>query len=710
LNPKYSLLVKEEIEKLLEIGFIYPVPYSEWVSPIVIVPKKNGKIRICQDFRKLNNATKKDYFPLPFTDTILDAVAGQECYSFLDGFSGYNQIRIALEDQLKTTFTTAWGTFASLVMLFGLCNAPATFQRVMMVAFLPYLHKFIEIFLDGFCVFGKTEDHAEQLAKCFAQCEKYGISLNAAKCQFVVPFGRLLGHIVGKDGIAVDPDKVSLIVNFPRPTTVKQVHSYLGLCSYYRRAIKSFAEIASLLTKLLKKLEVGASPVWGQDCEVAFITLKEKLSTAPVLIPPNWDKPFHVYVDASNVALGCVLSQKDDKNFDHPIYFASRQLIAAEKNYTTTESEALGMIFAVQKFRHYLLGYPFVFYVDHDALKYLINKPDLSGRLARWVLLLQEFTFTIVVRPGKSHGNADHISRLEPLLQSQLEPLNDQLPDAALFEVDVIQTEYADILTFLQTNRMPEDYTPAQVKFLLQRSSPHTLIGGTLYKQGKDAVLRRCIFIHEIPMVLEGCHSDPCSGHFARDVTARKALLAGYWWPTMFKDAHQYARRCDPYQRTGKPTPSTAMPLVPLMALAPFEKWRIDFVGPIAPATRYGRKRYILVATNYATKWAEAMACKNNNAKTVARFLYENIISRFGCPKKLISDRGTHFLNETIAELTNKFLIKYRKTSPYHPRANGQTEKTNGILCKILTKTIAGSATDWDDKLWSALWAYRRAY
>jgi hypothetical protein len=316
-------LVKEEIEKLLKIGFIYPVPYSEWVSPIVIVPKKNEKIRICQDFRKLNNATKKDYFPLPFIDAILDVVVGHICYSFLDGFSGYNQIRIALEDQLKTTFTTAWGTFASIIMLFGLCNALATFQRVMMIAFLPFLHKFIEIFLDDFCIFGKLEDHAEQLAKCFEQCEKYGISLNVAKCQFMVPFGRLLGHIVSKDGIAVDPDKISLIEYFPRPATVKQVRSYLGLCSYYRRAIKSFAEIASPLTKLLKKFEVGASPVWGQDCETAFVTLKEKLSTAHVLIPPDWDKTFHVYVDASNVALGCVLSQKDDKKVDHPIYFAN---------------------------------------------------------------------------------------------------------------------------------------------------------------------------------------------------------------------------------------------------------------------------------------------------------------------------------------------------------------------------------------------------
>jgi hypothetical protein len=333
-------------------------------------------------------ATKKDYFPLPFMDAILDAVARHPCYSFLDGFSGYNQVRIALEDQLKTTFTTDWGIFASMVMLFGLCNAPATFQRVITVAFQAFLRKFMEIFLDDFCVYGSKEDHPEYLAKCSAQCAKYGISLNTAKCQFVVPFGKLLGHIVSANGIEVDLDKIALIVNFPRPTTVRGVRSFVGLASYYRRAIRSFAEIVAPLTKLLKKLEVGAHPVWEPTCEEAFISLKEKLSTAPVLVPPNWDLPFHVYVDASNIALGCVLSQKDTRNLDHPIYFASRQLIAAEKNYTTTEREALAMNFAIQKFRHYLLGYPFVFYVDHDALKYLINKPDLSGRLARWVLLL----------------------------------------------------------------------------------------------------------------------------------------------------------------------------------------------------------------------------------------------------------------------------------------------------------------------------------
>ena len=196
---------------------------------------------------------------------------------------------------------------------------------------------------------------------------------------------------------------------------------------------------------------------------------------------------------------------------------------------------------------------------------------------------------------------------------------------------------------------------------------------------------------------------DSCGGHFAGDRTARKALMAGYWWPTMFSDAHQFVRRCDACQRIGRPTGISTMPLVPILAQAPFDKWGIDFVGPIAPASRYGQKCYILVATDYVTKWAEAIATKTDNANIVATFLYENIITQFGCPKELVSDHGIHFINNTIVALTAKYEIKHRKTTPYHPRANDQTEKTNGIFCKILTKTIFGVGIDWDTKLFAAL-------
>ena len=222
-------MVKEEIDKLLECGFIYPVPYSEWVFPIVVVSKKNGKLRICQDFRKLNSAIRKDYFPLPFTDAILDGVAGHECYSFLDGFFGYNQVQIALENRPLTTFTTDWGTFAYNVMPFGLCNALATFQGVMTTAFQGYLQKFIEIFLDDFCVFSTKTEHQNCLSKCFQQCEKFGISINAAKSEFAVRCGRLVGHIISNKGIGVDSDKVAAIQKLEIPEHMTALKGFLGV-------------------------------------------------------------------------------------------------------------------------------------------------------------------------------------------------------------------------------------------------------------------------------------------------------------------------------------------------------------------------------------------------------------------------------------------------------------------------------------------------
>ena len=355
--------------------------------------------------------------------------------------------------------------------------------------------------------------------------------------------------------------------------------------------------ICQPLTQLLKKPPAdGSSPVWTYECTVAFEELKRQLVSTPILVSPCWTKEFHVYVDASNVALGVVLSQKDDKNFDHPIYYASWQLVATERNYSITEREAL-----------------------------------------------------------------------------------DSFPVADLFVVDVISEEYTDLIQYLIHNTYPPYITDKMKTQLVYKSVPYTLIGGVLYKKGCDDVLRRCIFPSEMDTILEpGCHLDSCGGHFASDSTARKALMAGYWWPSMFSDAHQFVRRCDACQRIGRPTSSSAMLLVPILAQALFEKWGIDFVGPIASASRFGQKCYILVATDYVTKWTEAAATKIDNANTVPTFLYENIITRFGCPKELVSERGTHFINHTIAALTTKYEIKHCKTTPYYPRANGQTEKTNG--------------------------------
>ena len=390
LNPRYSIMVKEDIDRLLEAGFIYPVVNSEWVSPIVVVPKKvraDGKVKIwvCQDFKKLNASTKKDYFPIPFTDIILDHVSDHECYNLLDGFFGYNQVFIRPEDQLKTTFTTEWGTFAFNRMPFELCNAPRTFQRLMMDIFQDFLKHFLEVFIDDFAIFSKRWDHLGYLKKTFERCKETNLKLHPGKCFLGMESGVLLGHVVSKNGLEVDLDKVIVILALTTPTNVREIRGFLGCIRYYRRFIKDYAQKALPLTELLKKEEEFS---WNPERQSAFEELKLTLSQAPILFPPDWTKDFHVTLDASGWCLGAILWQFDHSNRESPVYYASRQMSSAEKKYTTIERKALAVIYACKKFRHYLLSYRIVFHTDHDLLKYLVNKPDLSGQIARWILLL----------------------------------------------------------------------------------------------------------------------------------------------------------------------------------------------------------------------------------------------------------------------------------------------------------------------------------
>jgi hypothetical protein len=390
LDPKYSLKVKEELEKLLETGFIYPVKHSEWVSPIVIVPKKVGadgvaKIQVCQDYRKLNDATKKDFYPLPFTDIISDHAAGHEIYTFFDGMSGYYQIYIKKEDQVYTTFTTDWGTFAFERMPFGLCNAPGTFQKIMMDIFHDFLRHFLEVFIDDFAVFSHRKDHIEHWRQTFDKCREANLKLNPANCFIGMDNGILLGHRVSVQGISVDLDKVTTILALKAPMTVKEVRGFLGMVGYYRRFVEGYAKIALPLTDLLKKdVPFQCSSRQGE----AFEELKIRMVKALVMAAPQFDKEFHVTGDASGFSIGIILWQYGEEKEERPIYYASRQMSPAEKNYTTTERECLSIIYACKKFRHYLLGYDVVFHTDHDAIKHLVNKADLSGRIARWVMLL----------------------------------------------------------------------------------------------------------------------------------------------------------------------------------------------------------------------------------------------------------------------------------------------------------------------------------
>ncbi|GJS32966.1 reverse transcriptase domain-containing protein [Tanacetum coccineum] len=343
---------------------------------------------VCIDYRKLNEATRKDHFPLPFMDQLLERLAGNEYYCFLDGFSGYFQIPIDPRDQEKTTFTCPYRR-----MPFGLCNAPGTFQRCMLAIFHDMVEKTMEVFMDDFSVFGNSfQNCLSRLDHMLQRCEDTNLSLNWEKSHFMVKEGIVLGHKISKKGIEVDKAKIDVIAKLPHPTTVKGIRSFLGHAGFYRRFIQDFSKISRPMTHLLEK---NTPFIFSDDCIRAFQTLKDRLTEAPILIAPNWDLPFELMCDASDFAIGAVLGQRHEKHF-RPIHYASKTLIEAQTNYTTTEKELLAIVYAFEKFRSYLIMNKSIVHTDHSALKYLFAKKDAKARLLRWVLLLQEFDFKVI--------------------------------------------------------------------------------------------------------------------------------------------------------------------------------------------------------------------------------------------------------------------------------------------------------------------------
>jgi hypothetical protein len=351
--------------------------------------------------------TRKDHFPSPFMDQILERVAGNEFYCFLDGYSGYNQIEIALEDQEKTTFTCPFGTFAYRRMPFGLCNAPAMFQRYMLSIFSDMVERFLEIFMDDFSVFGDSfDDCLTNLENVLSRCEEKNLVLNWGKYHFMVTNNIVLSHIVSSKGIEVDKSKIELIANLPTPKSVKDVRSFLGHAGFYRRFIKDFSVISKPLSNLLTKDNIFE---WTEHCEEAFVKLKNLLTSAPVIQPLDWSLLFEIMCDASDYAVGAVLGQRKDKK-SYVIYYASKTLNNAQMNYTIIEKELLAVVFACEKFRSYPVDSPVVVFSDHAALKYLLSKKDSKARLVRWILLLQKFDITIKEKKGTENVVADHLS------------------------------------------------------------------------------------------------------------------------------------------------------------------------------------------------------------------------------------------------------------------------------------------------------------
>nr|GEX39388.1 DNA-directed DNA polymerase [Tanacetum cinerariifolium] len=524
------------------------------VSPVHYVPKKGGFTvveneeneliptclvtgwRVCIDYRKLNEATRKDHFPLPFMDQMLERLAGNEFYCFLDGFFGYFQIPIDPHDQEKTTFTCPYGTFAYRRMPFGLCNAPGTFQRCMLAIFHDMIEKTMEVFMDDFSVFGNYfENYLSHLDKMLQRCEDTNLSLNWEKSHFMVKEGIVLGHKISKNEIEVDRAKVDVIAKLPHPTTVK----------------------------------------------------------------------------------GAVLGKRHEKHFK-PIHYASKTMNDAETNYTTTEKDMLAVVYAFEKFRSYLNMNKSIVHTDHSVLKYLFSKKDVKAILlcAPW---------------------------------------------------------FVDFANYHAGNFIVKGMTSQQNNKFFKDVKNYFWDDPFLFKIYADQVIRRCVHGKEALDILIACHNGPTGGHHGANPTAKKIFDSGFFWPTIYKDAHEFVKNCDSCQRKGKISQRDEMPQNSIQTCEIFDVWGIDFMGLFSSSR--GNK-YILVAVDYLSKWVKAKALPTNDACVVML----------------------------------KYRVTHRLSTAYHPQTSGEVEVSNRGLKRILKRTIGKNQASWSDKLDDALWAFRTGY
>lgn len=686
LSPGLQTQVNKELETMLANDIIEPSD-SPWASPIVLVKKPDGSHRFCVNYKKLNEVSQPDAYPIPFVSYTLDKLREAKYLSTIDIKSAYWQIPMAKESRPYTAFVVPTrGLFHFKRMPFGLHNAPSTWQRFIDRVLGHDLEQHISVYLDDIIISTSTFDkHLEVLEEVFKRLTNAGLTINRDKCKFCKNELKFLGHVVTSAGLMVDPDKVEAVVRIPTPKSVSEVRRVVGLASWYRRFVPNFSSLIAPMTNLLRK---NIPFAWTEECSKSLKAVKDHLVSAPILSCPDFTKHFYVQTDASDFGLGAVLTQVHEDG-EKVISYLSRSLTPTERKYSVTEKECLAVVYSVEKLRGYLEGVRFTVITDHYSLKWLFSIKDPVGRIARWAVRLQQYNFDIVHRSGRENIVPDTLSRSVPVIST----------------VDICETPadkwYSQILS--QVKLRPD-------KFPLWR-----IENGKLYKRAKIKYPdlqgeNEWLLVVPKPQrskVIQECHDPPTSGHLGVFKTHARVSTRWYW-PKMRADISNYVRRCQTCMMTKpeqKPSMGHMLSKTPTVT-KPWQLASADIVGPL-PRSSNGYS-YILSICDCFSKFVMLFPLRKATANAIMKIVEEQIILVFGAPNQIITDNGTVFRSRIFQDKMAEYHIKIAYTANYHPQAN-PVERIHRVVKTMLSSYVGKNHKTWDKFLAKVGWAIRSA-
>ena len=704
---------------------------SPWSFPVVIVDKKDGSKRFCVDFRRLNKITVKNCYLLPLIYDILALLGKAKYFTSLDLKSGYWQVAMDEKDKQKTAFTCHKGLFEFNVMPFGLSNAPAVFQELMAVV-LHDCQGFATAYLDDIMIFSETlEEHIEHLSIIFDKLRLHRLKLKLKKCSFLKRETHYLGFIISEDSIKPDENKVEAIRSLPVPTCVKEVRSFIGMCSYYRRFIPNFSQIAEPIIALTRKY---AHFKWSDVHQKAFQYLKDSLTCVPLLSYPDSNAPYVLYTDASDTCIGACLTQVCEGE-EKPIYYLSHKLSRTQCKWSVVEKEAFAIHFALQKLDYYLHNSSFVIRTDHKPLKYLLESPMQNKKIQLCALSMSGYNCSIEYIAGTTNTCADLLSRHPDSIKknSELTDKHDSNKgtdekeldvNENLFQINVLDSNQFEPRNFASCEVPNEesfekcdcsDFIKVGLDMKLEQTRDEEISEirsmVTSGKENKD-VQKHYLLVDNLVYYISNVNDDPClrlyvpkhlrssvilqyhdqNGHMGIQKTF-DSIRQKYYWPNLFKEINGYVSDCitcktRSMQKIKPPLQETDIPPYPMAKIS------LDLSGPY-PTTLSGNK-YIIAFVDWYSGWPEAFPVPDKTADTVADLIIEQIFPRFGCPLQIVSDNGSENVNKVVKETLAKLKIDHILTSVYHPQSNAKVERFHRTLHDILAKMVADEQQTWD--------------